>query len=313
VDELSNETGQPVGFEKWDRALNKLSPSDSPASAAGPLPARAFGIHEHSDPKKIAEEAGFKQGCFVYERSGGKSSADLFYTIESIGEVTVLKQTCPYNDQVISINVHTVSQLLKDWNTSADGPFKLSSGETRCTSAIQLDSLRASLYHSIVEAGADVTPGLQFYRKPDVVVTGEKFAKGSLVLAPLAPLLNITAKKTSSTFSLGVFNEKEMFVIPPTRIGSNTTLEKYTAEASLAAFWWVINDTTEEDDDVNMEIVSKRFGGKMINVIQNTKLIPKYTRLRMKKEEREEKRPLSNVISAVSQSREEAPPPKKKK
>ena len=293
--------------------MRKLSAPDD-ESAAGPLPNRALGINEHSDPIFIAAEAGFKQGVLVFEKLGGKGG-DRVYTIESIGEITALKQTCPYNDQVININVHTVSQLLKDWGivSATERPFKLAGGELRCTSAIQMDSMKATLYHAIVEASGEATHGLQFYRKPDCIITGEKFAKGSIVLAPLAPLANILTKKTAATFSLWFFSENEYLVMPPQRIPIKDTLEKFTAENSLAAFWWIISDTTDEDEEANMEVVAKRFGGKMINVLQNTKLVQKYTRLRVKKEERQEKRPLSNVISKVAQSREGAPQVKKRR
>ena len=86
---------------------------------------------------------------------------------------------------------------------------------------------------------------LVFWKKPDEVRTTSNIKKGQLVLVPVAPLLNISTKNTSSGYGVSLGEHgiagkaMEFFVLPVPKpynkddaVGGNTI---------VAACWWVIS------------------------------------------------------------------------
>ena len=87
-----------------------------------------------------------------------------------------------------------------------------------------------------------------------------KVAKGQLVLAPVAPLSNCSAKSSATAVSLGkhAVDEDgheliEFFVAPPSKPAIQH--EKPTGfpdDATVAGFWWI--GTTDNKQEANIEL-----------------------------------------------------------
>ena len=322
LQELSAESGKPVGFGKWDAEVKAAQAAEPATGTEAARPAAkpiASALHELSDPVIIASQHGFKVGDIVSERmvEGGLGPESLF-TIKHISDITELVTTCAYNHDPMTVKIQTIGGLTEGWaKRNADPPYLLTVGESRVASSIKVDRMKAALYVAVAESGEHATTGLEFYRRPDRVYTIERFNKGALVLGPMTGLANITTKNTGNTWLLGTFDNIEYYAIPPPKApndkdGHKDSLEKWKADYHLAAFWWIVCDITDDEDEANMEVVSKRFGGKTINVLQNSEGLAANTRLRIYKEPKAVQTPLQNVISKVAQSSVPAPTSRKR-
>ena len=125
------------------------------------------------------------------------------------------------------------------------------------------------------------------------------FKKGELVLAPVAPLANYTVKKVANASCIGQVNDIDYYVIPPVKPPAGKAFDEWKDDANVLGIWWV--EETDDDNEVNMHIVSKRFDGMNINVMTNCKALEAHTKLKKLKPILE-KRALDNVISTVTTS-----------
>lgn len=126
-----------------------------------------------------------------------------------------------------------------------------------------------------------------------------KFKTGELVLAPIAPIWNIVTKSTSGSFLLGEYGDFTFSILPPPKPAHGVPVDKWPSACMLAAFWWILSDTTTDEAAANMHIVTKRFGGKSLKVMVNSKPVNPGVRLVLKKEAEAAAAPLNNVISSI--------------
>ena len=111
------------------------------------------------------------------------------------------------------------------------------------------------LYGMGNSAAAD---GLQFWRRPDMVRSGDKaIGANQLTLVPFASLANITTK-SGSGISLGMSTcgdySVEFFITPPAKPHFNPEdPARAPTDAVLSSFWWVSKTSVEADVNMYME------------------------------------------------------------
>ena len=305
LDEMSKLVGSEVNFDQWSlEGASAPTTSDAPANAVAPV-----SLADHGDLLFVAKQEGFKVGAIVFEKEFGCKRESLYEVTKMDSSIAVMKRHVPFDDKITSVTVE-MEAFIKEWAVlKSDPPYKMDHSQEHRAPSVQFDLLKSAVYQSVVSASA-VTKELTFFRRPDCVVSNASWARGSLVLAPLTPLQNMHSKHVNGSFCLGEFKGVEVFAIPPPRPAQKTDFKSWAKDVSVIAFWWILSDTTANDDEANMHIVSKTFEGKSIKVMTNSKAILPNTRLMIKKVEPVSKKPLANVISVADP--EPAARPKKK-
>ena len=106
-------------------------------------------------------------------------------------------------------------------------------------------------------------------------------------------------KHVGSGFHLTTVDGVAIYVVQPSRPApTKTAFNDWKDDSNLIAFWWVMSDSTTNEDEANMHIIEKKFGDVKFNFLTNYKAVDKNTRLRLLKEA-VDKKPLANVIAAV--------------
>ena len=144
---------------------------------------------------------------------------------------------------------------------------------------------------------------MAYYRRPDEVRTVAGIAKGEMVLAPAAPLSNITTKSVQNALNLRkpdarLTHGAELFLIVPPKPAI-----KYAAYAPegacLAPFWWVWASTTSLEHESNMKLAWTSKNNVFVPTLVNTTALKPNTKLLLYKPKAEVK-PLANVCSVTS-------------
>ena len=139
------------------------------------------------------------------------------------------------------------------------------------------------MYRALLDLDAHNNTDLIFWRKPDEVRTKASFKKKELVLVPVAPMINITMKNTSSGsgYSLGRHqvgdSELEFFVIPVQKPPAQS--DQFPKDSVVAAFWWVAS--THDKKLVNMTLEHVTQNGVTLPVLTNHKEIKPSSKLWM--------------------------------
>ena len=293
LDELSAIVGTPVTYDRWtDAAAPKIDPVTNTPRAA------AVSLDQHSDPIWLAAQAGITVGKAVYERKMGYKPEGVFVVTIIEPSHATLKKCCPY-DGINTIAKVDLESLITEWTLyKQDTPYRMECGEHR-TISLQHDLVKTNLFQAAMAANGKVESGLVFFRRPDVVCASKPFKKGELVLAPVAPLANYTVKKVANAFCIGQVKDIDYYVIPPVKPPTGKAFDEWKDDANVLGMWWV--EETDDENEVNMHIVSKRFDSMNINVMTNCKALEAHTKLKKLKPILE-KRALDNVISTVTTS-----------
>ena len=104
--------------------------------------------------------------------------------------------------------------------------------------------MSAALFNAMYNIASEhdgAVSNLLYYRRPDEVRVKEKCERNALVLAPMVALSNISAKKTTSSFSLGMHKvldaSKEFFAVPLAKPPAKE--DEWKGDVFLSPFWWV--------------------------------------------------------------------------
>ena len=81
--------------------------------------------------------------------------------------------------------------------------------------------MKCKLYQALHAADHGTVDKVKFYRRPDLVLTTQMFAKGALKLFPFVPLQNIITKKATNGIMLGKFDGLEYYAIAPPEVPQN--------------------------------------------------------------------------------------------
>lgn len=196
----------------------------------------------------------------MFEKETGSSPASKLFHITSLGERVGLAQVCSYTDECLVVQVDATA-LIQQWSVfKGDAPVKMVGGQRLAAKVFELDEVKADLFKALMAAHCTnqvCLNGIQFYRRPDEARTSMKISKGQLVLAPIAPMANISCRAGVNSISLGKHMaadaHHEFFVAapgkPPIELADPTN---FPADSTVAAFWWI--GTTDQLKDANMEV-----------------------------------------------------------
>ena len=167
-------------------------------------------------------------------------------------------------------------------------PRKLDAVQTR--DGLSIDMLRVKIFESICAADSmsQAAQSLEFWKTPFRVRTGATAIKiGALTLAPMAPLMHLTTKCTTTAFKLGSFEPEdgqksmEFFAVPTGKSvfddGEKDDQELQSRTSMIAAFWWVAEKSNKKE--ANMEIEFKEVKGNKIPILRNTMELAPFTQL----------------------------------
>ena len=292
---MSEAVGKPIKFPRWEenwasagakaKAKGKAAaPAQAEPQAVEPA-ASTVTLADHVDPIWIAQRAGFKVGVWILEKSvDAPQHIDRCFEIISIGSTVALKQASPYWANPMKTSF-PLQELLSAWQvTKIEKPIKLDVHQQR-SSTLEVELTKCMLFELILdsESTTAATKALTFWRKPEMVRTGDKkISAGQLQLSPIVPLSNISSKSSTSAISLGKHevDEKDMefFAIPlPKPSAEDDDPASVAKDATVAGFWWV--STTHSKAQANMAIEMKEVKGVEIPVLKNTRDLQPGTQL----------------------------------
>ena len=294
--EMSDATGSKVAYSSWDIDDKMVDANSSADHGVAEDAGRAatVSLEQHKDAVWLAQEAGYAIGANVYERQFGYQPRGL-YKIQNVSNIMVeLVKFCEYEGKSDVVKVE-LDSFMKEWSIfSGDGPFRMEGSESR-TQQLKIDKVRADVYNAMYQL--DVVQELAFYRRPDEVHATVKYAKNALVLCPIAPMNNISAKKTSTSVSIGTHDKVELFCIPPQKPPIVASPKDACQECVCAAFWWV--GVTDDESAANMVEAVRRHDGVGVHVLVNSRVIDARTRL-VRFKQAVKKVALSNVVAVVA-------------
>ena len=300
-------------FSEWsaDRHGANAKPSTSAASSYVAPPANSVAsLQDLKDPVWIAGKAGFSVGKIVVQKAV-ETSAERLYIIFSIGENVQLHQACSYIGEPIKASI-SMPDLLEKWTVTKTEPPIQMQGTTRPKS-LQFDKQKAVLFRALLDFDAKHHPkhDLAFWKRPDEVRTTGSIKEGKLVLVPIAPMLNISTKNSSSGagISLGshdVCAEKiEFFVLPVPKPSSDT--DKFDDSALVAAFWWI--SQTSDKKLANMALEYVNHNGLELPMMRNTVDLAPSSKLYIWVKGRAKTEPIKVAVDRAAN----APPDKKRR
>ena len=289
---------QVVKFEKW--SIDKASaPQQSAITAAPKAKAVMATLSDHSNPEWVASEAGFKVGGYVVEK-GVDASPDRIYTIFGIDDKAVhLHPIISYTFSPQKVDV-TLSKLLECWlPTKVELPISMQA-QPDISSTFKVDIQKVECLKATVAVHMKFVSkhALSFYRRPDEVRTQSVVKSGSLVLAPLAPLSNITTKNNASEsgLSLGTFDKVSYFVFPVSK--PPVTYGGWPTDAVVSAFWWIAPVHDKKRANMALDEVSQN--GIVVPVFKNIIDLAPYTKLTYYIKPKDKIQPLQNIIEPAA-------------
>ncbi len=273
LEDIGEIVGKKVTFSEWD--VDDKGAQSGAGDSSGTTPkATSASLRDHSDPVWVAAQSGFSVGKHVVQKSV-ESSAEGMFVIFSIGETVELRQVCRYSGEPVKVQT-MLQDLLTAWAcTKTEPPMQMQGGQCR-PKALALDMQRCMLFRALLDLDAKhvYKHDLTFWRRPDEVRTQGSIKEGQLVLVPVAPMLNISTKNTSSGsgISLGKHEVEdktiEFFVIPLNRPQLQKEVQDaFPDDAVVAAFWWV--SSTTDKKQANMALTSVTQNGVEVPVLKN--------------------------------------------
>ena len=275
--------GQEVKYDKWVPVIPPLEGQGQGEETPRPVQATAsIALKDYNNIKFWAEQHGFKEGNLISERGVPASTVTCFKITEITDKEIKISSCASYSDDSFSSTL-SLQDLAKGWHVvSWAPPFKLNplSPHHRPV-CIDIDRARCELFLAVsaCDCTSVAVQGLQFWRKPDQLRTGPKsVAVHKLMLAPIAPLANITTKSGPGSVSLGSHDvldfSMDFYISQPSRPAA-TDGDKPAATAFIVPFWWV-SDTTSKSA-ANMELTHKLHNGIDVPMYTNRVEIPPYT------------------------------------
>ena len=159
-------------------------------------------------------------------------------------------------------------------------------GAQRRNPALNIDKEKCRMYIALMDADRDNASlqSLRFWRKPDEVRTTIKVSKDSLVLVPIAPLVNVSVKDTPGSIKLELddadIDDRTFHISSMARPPVNKdTPEEFPEACNVAPFWWVSPVPTEREANMKFDTIVK--GGVKIPVLKNKTDLQPFVRLTM--------------------------------
>jgi hypothetical protein len=287
--EFSMIAGGALTFDAW-KFVNEL-----PASAAAPAPAAkklktetvvqqppCVSLEEHSSAMWRAGQNGFKVGGRVVEK-GIPITPDSVYKIDSMNEsFSVLTLACDYENIGRRITVE-LETLAVSWQLyKGEAAFKLEGVQQQIHASVHVEAVKAHYYLTLIKAYAEHSSSADaviFYRRPDEVRVIKKIPKGELTLVVMAPLNNLSLKKSSVHLGKQHYQgvNAELWLTPPAKPSLDAAAGTIQTEYSMLAYFWV--EGTTDADLVNMKPITIKKDGCTIPGMQNTKQILEHQKL----------------------------------
>ncbi len=239
---------------------------------------------DHADPEWIAKRSGFSVGAIITEKGSGVS-LNTVMKITSISRTIAIESAFPYDGNKFS-GTMSLEDLLKSWSVSKQElPFVMN-GAQRRNPALNIDKQKCRMYIALMDADRDNASlqSLRFWRKPDEVRTTIKVSKDSLVLVPIAPLVNVSVKDTPGSIKLELddadIDDRTFHISSMARPPVNKdTPEEFPEACNVAPFWWVSPVPTEKEANMKFGTIVK--GGVKIPVLKNKTDLQPFVRLTM--------------------------------
>ena len=306
LEDVSQAKGRPIKFDEWDRHDVTGKPEASEKGKRGSTPAPTMAtLNDHTNPTWLAQKAGFAVGAFVVQK-GVDVSAQRLYTIFSIGKTVQLHQVCSYSAEPHKAEID-LTDLVSKWSvTKLEPPRQMECDQTR-PQQLYVDKQKAALFRALLELDAKhfTKQKMMFWKSPDEVRTAGPVKQGHLTLVPVAPLLNISSKNTSSGSGIALGDYKvgdttmPFFVIPvPTPKHKNDNPTMFEDDTLVAAYWWV--GTTSDKKQANMTTSHVSHGGYMLPVLTNSVDLESNTKLVMLVKPKPKAVPIADAEAAAA-------------
>ena len=276
--DLCRTVGSPVEYPKWecDQTSVDVEASDA-ASSQQPhtKKARVATTSDHDDPTWILDQKGFHESSIVVQAS--QNTYDLVYKIVSIGSDISLELVCDFGkpDKLKEITI-PLQKFLMEWTQfKGHPPCVLRSGELR-SPGLSKDLVKAKLYQAILSIDErNRSDHLRFFCRPNLAITTKKLGKGELLLCPIAPLQNITTKKSPGAVPLGEYmcdeGRVEFFMVGLPKVKVDNSQENMT----VAAFWWAVASDKDKGEP-NLSWSISYVDGFHIPVLGNKAPLPEH-------------------------------------
>ena len=284
LDDLGKLIGKRIDFEAWETQGVESKPAVPTATKANPTSAVAS-LDDHSSPKRILKQHGFAIGKHVMQKYVAADAEKLFVVFE-VGNDVKLQQVCSFSNKFSTVTV-TMETLIAEWAPSKlEPPMKMTGSQTRSKN-LAIDVQRALIYTALIDSDpkSAAQANLAFWRRPDAVRVGDKpIKKGALVLVPIVPLINITAKAVSSpnAVSFGKYtvgdSELVFFALPmPKPPLQNQQKTVWPDDVTVAAYWWVEDQFDKKAVNMEEDTITKH--GVTIPILRNSVDLAPHTRL----------------------------------
>ena len=288
--ELTKIVKQPVVYDAWKNEPQKAE-TDGGAEKGEVTKEpelkkpRVVSAADHSDPVWIANSKGLREGIVVYQRGGDHAKAENLWKITKVGQKISLDIVCNYAEaDPFPTKTVDLKEMIENWSIFKNETpvFFFSCGENLSKKG-SVDAVKCKLYQALHAADNGTVDKVKFYRKPDLVLTTQMFAKGALKLFPFVPLQNIITKKATNGIMLGKFDGLEYYAIAPPKVPQNAP-DKWEDEYYMVAFWWVTPiGPKEAESAANMAMSHVVKDGIKIPVLTNRVELKPFTKLTMVK------------------------------
>ena len=291
LNDLSKIVGKTIEYSRWNtKDVQVQQPEAAAATAASSTSAAPMiaSLEDHANAAWVAEQHGFSIGQYVLKKGTPATDPEsVFVVFAVIDQQVTLKQVCTYHGQLAEVTVD-LRALLKEWaTTKTDLPRKMASSQQR-PKTLAVDVQKSIIFKALVESDPKtiVQSSLVFWRKPDSVRAGaNNIAEGTLVLAPMMPLMNVTTKASPSAVSFGKFKivgydqEVEFFGLPPPKPPADVDdgADTWPAQYTVAAFWWVEETSVKKLVNMVEDVIEKN--GITIPVLNNSVVIEAHAKL----------------------------------
>ena len=244
-------------------------------------------LEDMSDPKFIANQAGFKVNELYTDKQSGK-----VFVMEAMADRSVTfreKHLAPREPEVKHVSYDDLKKTFMVFKGKL--PVKIQGVPANIRPAthalFRKDRQRAALFNALLELSLEHQEGeelVEFYLSPSEVRARGAIKKGALKLVPMTELSRIhiiTAKVANSNAVIAMTAEgdhHEFNLTAPMRPPKEDEKE-WKPEHVFAAFWWVQKSTDESE--VNMKLTKVRSSEFSVPLLENTKALKAFDKLVM--------------------------------
>lgn len=300
----------------WDTASQPegatvKATSATQATSAGSAAQPMVDMSKLSNPKWLAEEAGFVVGKAYYEKAMG--SEKLFFILTEVGtDVAKLAKHQPCADDKPEYVQVDLDSLVKKWvlykgelpaQINDDKVVERAIAASEHFTTERKKGIAFQTLLSVEQMHASNLKMLRFMVNPLEVRAAMNIAKGKLELAPATDLKGISSKATPGAPCVGVEAQKFGLSEPTRARSSNPT--HWKSETVFVPYWWVA--TTSNIDEANMTFKQHTLKGTgvVFHMLTNSKPLVPNDKLLVYKE----KKAAATTAKVVQQK----PPPEDQK